>query len=174
MRLRGQTTVETARSASAWPRSLASRPDTLSNPASRETGEQALALERVAPVLTVDPPRALDDPAALRRWTQNPFYVLELSVDAEWSEIEQRAAMLERALVERPGETHAYPTPAGARRRDRSVVHAAVEALRDPDLRLLHELWASLPPRPHAPGPTPFEEPPRWEPAMGAFGWRRR
>mgnify|MGYP007011845777 CR=1 FL=1 len=116
------------------------------------------------------PRHALDDPKPVQRWTRNPFYVLELPTDAPWCEIEHRADAL-RACLQRRHDT--YPTPVGMRRRSVTDIEAAVDALRDPDARIIHELWASISWRSRSPSSPPNRSP-RWSEAMTAFGWRSR
>lgn len=131
--------------------------------------EQGDAPKRAHVVSSPNLRRALDDPAPVRRWTSNPFYVLELPPDAAWSEIERRANDLLRA-----DQKGAYATPAGARRRVASDIGAAVEALRDPDARIVHELWASVPARACEGDHDSALQSPAWRDAMTAFGWRQR
>jgi hypothetical protein len=96
--------------------------------------------------------------------------VLELPTRATWSEIERRADTLREALRSTDA-IDSYPTPAGSRRRIAADIDAAVEALRDPDARLVHELWAAVPPRREP--KTADAAMPGWSQAMTAFGWRR-
>lgn len=108
----------------------------------------------------------------------NPFYVLGVSPDASRIEIEREAhkllGMLELGFA---AATH-YATPVGARPRTAEAVRAAVAALRDPQRRLVAELWVR-----HAPPVRPDgdDELPRDEPATApaptaslrrALGWR--
>jgi hypothetical protein len=115
---------------------------------------------------------ALDDPRPVQRWTRNPFYVLELSTEASWSEIERQGEALHRRLAG-GDDADGYATPAGPRRRTLTDVDAAVEALRDPDVRIVHELWASVPSRSDERA-WQASRAPTWTEAMSAFGWRRR
>lgn len=80
------------------------------------------------------------------RIAANPFYLLELSPHCSAVEIERQGskllAMLELGLV----EAETYDTPFGVRTRSEDSVRLAMAELRDPDRRLLHELWAAMDP----------------------------
>src|SRR3954470_1889026 len=118
------------------------------------------------------------------RFADNPFYVLGLGPGCGRAEVEREGqrllAMLELGLS--PAER--YPTPVGERERTADKVRQAMAELRDPDRRLLHELWAQLPAgrRPDAEarvgGGDPEEERAErllpWSEAPVALGWRRR
>jgi hypothetical protein len=78
---------------------------------------------------------------AAERWAENPLLVLELAPEASRAEIE-RAGQKLLAMLELGLRTAAlYPTPLGPRARTAESVRAAVAELRDPDKRLVHELW---------------------------------
>lgn len=81
----------------------------------------------------------------LARLDENPFYVLGLQPEASRSDVEREGqkllAMLELGLE----AARCYETPLGPRQRTAERVRDALAALRDPDLRLAHELWALLP-----------------------------
>jgi hypothetical protein len=126
-----------------------------------EQGASA-ARERVVPHR-----RAFDDPRSVRRWTANPFHVLELPTTATWTEIERRTSELLAREV-----TDEIDTPVGPRSRSAAEISAALEALRDPDARLLYEVWASVPTRREE--TSVDDEPLEWRDAMAAFGWRQR
>ncbi len=112
------------------------------------------------------------------RIAENPFYVLELSPTCAAVEIERQGnkllAMLELGLV----EAESYDTPLGIRGRDADAVRSAMAQLRDPDQRIVHEIWASMDPS----GPIehvaddPAEAPADsgFAAAMTLFGWGRR
>lgn len=80
------------------------------------------------------------------RIAANPFYILELSPRCSAVEVERQGkkllAMLELGLV----EAESYDTPFGVRPRSADAVRLAMAELRDPDRRLLHELWAAMDP----------------------------
>jgi hypothetical protein len=112
---------------------------------------------------------------ALARLQENPFYVLGLPPTCSRQEVEREGqkllAMLELGLA----EAGHYPTPLGPRPRTAEAVRAAMAELRQPSRRLLHELWARLPPdlTPGSAGaPGPAAEP--WKEALVRLGWGAR
>ncbi|HET7505627.1 MAG TPA: hypothetical protein VFK02_31625 [Kofleriaceae bacterium] len=103
---------------------------------------------------------------------ENPFFVLDVPVEASRIEVERTAQKLLGMLELGFAEARTYATPLGPRERTPELVRAAVAALRDPYRRLVAELWAR-----HAPPPS--IEPPACEPASPApsglrraLGWR--
>ncbi|MEM6996582.1 MAG: hypothetical protein AAF721_39125 [Myxococcota bacterium] len=80
------------------------------------------------------------------RIADNPFYVLELSPQCAAVEVERQGskllAMLELGLV----DAESYDTPFGVRERTADAVRTAMAQLRDPDQRIVHELWAAMDP----------------------------
>lgn len=113
--------------------------------------------------------------SARRRVRENPFHVLGVAPDAGRAEIEQQGqkllAMLELGF---PG-MDSYATPLGAARRTADDVRRALAELRDPDKRLVHELWACLAPGDAVPQPPEVAPagPAPWSDALAALGWRR-
>ncbi|NVB41728.1 hypothetical protein G6O69_28095 [Pseudenhygromyxa sp. WMMC2535] len=116
---------------------------------------------------------------ARMRMLDNPFYVLELDPECARAEVERAGqrilAMLELGL----SGAQRYPTPAGPQPRDHAKVRAAMAELRDPQRRLLHELWLCAPTLEAAPT-QPLEhdcgdpqENPGFADAPRALGWRR-
>ncbi|MFT3700398.1 MAG: hypothetical protein QM831_45050 [Kofleriaceae bacterium] len=81
--------------------------------------------------------------------SENPFYVMGLSVDASRIEIEREAAKLLGMLELGFADVKTYATPLGPRPRTPELVRAAAAALRDPYQRLVAEIWAR-----NAPAPT--------------------
>jgi hypothetical protein len=138
---------------------------------------------------------------ARERLVGNPFHVLGLRPGCTRAEIEQEGqkllAMLELGLA----AAARYQTPLGPVERTREKVRAALAELRDPDRRLLAELWAALEPAPSGVrgdeprggdprgdeprGGDPRGDEPRggaatddarpaaWREALSALGWRR-
>lgn len=107
-----------------------------------------------------------------RRFTKDPFFVLEAPLSATRRELDAVAARLLGALAQgEPGATR-YPTPLGERARDAGTVKAAAHELRESETRIVQEVWARLPVRwrpiepPAAPAP--------WRGGERALGWRRR
>jgi curved DNA-binding protein CbpA len=108
---------------------------------------------------------------------ENPFYILGLRPNATRAEIEREGQKLLGMLELKLAAASRYATPVGAAPRTADDVRRAMAELRDPERRLLHEVWASLPPV--APAPSePIDDRPRekadapWEGAMIALGWR--
>jgi hypothetical protein len=79
------------------------------------------------------------------RRRHNPWFVLGLERSASRLEIERTGQKLLGllALRERP---ESYATPYGPAERDEALVRWAVNELREPKRRVLHELWAELGP----------------------------
>ncbi|CAN97818.1 MULTISPECIES: hypothetical protein [Sorangium] len=127
----------------------------------------------------------MDD--ALGRIRDNPFYVLGLRPSASRAEIEREGQKLLGMLELKLASAATYPTPVGPGARTADKVRQAMAALRDPERRLAHEVWARLDPRPppkddldddlgELPPPEPPGEDPRapWPEALSALGWRAR
>lgn len=121
--------------------------------------------------------------AARERLAHNPFYVLELRPDCSRAEVERAGQLLIGMLELELSAAHSYRSPLGRHRRSPELVRASMAELRDPNRRLLHELWATVEPtgdggaeeapsgrRDDAPDTSPF-------PALQALGfgdWRDR
>ena len=107
----------------------------------------------------------------------NPFYVLGLRPDCTRAEVERAGqkwlAMLDVGLK----AAGSYATPLGGRERTADKVRLAMAELRDPERRLVHEIWAALDPDPErilGRSEAPREEgTPGWAEAPVALGWRR-
>jgi hypothetical protein len=88
--------------------------------------------------------------ASRERITKNPFYVLGLRPDCARADVEREGqkllGMLELGL--QPAKN--YQTPLGIEKRTPDLVRQAMAELREPERRLLHELWAVLPATPLA------------------------
>ena len=113
----------------------------------------------------------------------NPFYVLGLRPDVSRAEVERQGSKLLGMLELKLKSAERYATPLGPVPRTADQVRQAMAELRDPSLRLGHELWARLDPakaaavassdddeaqgeatRPRADAP--------WPEAFAALGWR--
>jgi hypothetical protein len=125
--------------------------------------------------------------AALDRVRDNPFYVIGVRPGASRVEIEREGQKLLGMLELKLASAATYPTPVGPGARTADKVRQAMAVLRDPERRLLHEVWARLdpspPPTPEVDddlGELPLPEPPRedprapWPDALCALGWRSR
>jgi hypothetical protein len=75
------------------------------------------------------------------RVTQNPFYVLELPTSASRSDVERAGQKLLALLGVESAAARRYRTPAGELDRDADLVRRSLGRLRDPDERVLWELW---------------------------------
>lgn len=80
------------------------------------------------------------------RLRRNPFYVLELRPGCSRAEVERQGQKLLGMLELGLSAARTYPTPLGRVEREADAVRQAMAELRDPDRRLLHELWAHLDP----------------------------
>lgn len=102
----------------------------------------------------------------------NPFYVLGLRPSASRTELEREGQKLLGMLELGLAAAARYPTPCGPQPRSPDQVRQALAQLRDPQRRLLQELWAQLDSGEVAAAP-PAEEPPAaaWPGALRALGF---
>lgn len=111
------------------------------------------------------------DPRA--RIADNPFYVLAVGVEAPRAEVEREGqkwlAMLDLGMA----AAKTYASPFGPRERTPDKVRQALAELREPERRLAHELWATLPAAPVAVPPVAAAAP-GWPDAMAAMGFAAR
>jgi hypothetical protein len=84
--------------------------------------------------------------AARERLAHNPFYVLELRPDCSRAEVERAGQRLIGMLELELSAADSYRSPLGRHRRSPELVRASMAELRDPNRRLLHELWATVEP----------------------------
>ena len=96
---------------------------------------------------------------------RNPFWVLGVDARASRLEIERAGQKLLAQLGIGAASAATYQTPFGPRPRDESKVRSALAALRDPQTRVLWELWVEL-----KAGTSP--PPPTWDEALASIGWR--
>ena len=82
----------------------------------------------------------------LADWRSNPFFVLEIPTDATPTEVERAGQRLIALLAVGAATAGTYRTPLGPAPRDADRVRQALAALRDPEQRVLHELWANVVP----------------------------
>jgi hypothetical protein len=105
----------------------------------------------------------------LATWRSNPFFVLEVPTDATPTEVERAGQRLLALLALGSAAAGTYPTPLGPATRDVDQVRQALAALRDPEQRVLHELWANVAP---ADGPASARtNAGPWEEAEHVLGW---
>ena len=83
-----------------------------------------------------------EDPLAA--WRSNPFFVLEVSIAASRLEIERAGQRLLALLAVGAADSHHYDTPLGPATRNADSVREALQLLRDPDERIVHELMANI------------------------------
>jgi hypothetical protein len=70
--------------------------------------------------------------------------VLEIPIDATPSEVERAGQKLLALLAIGSDGVGSYMSPLGMGQRDADKVRQALAALRDPNERVLHELWANI------------------------------
>jgi hypothetical protein len=97
---------------------------------------------------------------------QNPFFVLGVAPTSSRMDIERAAQKLLAQLAIGAASAQVYSTPFGTRSRDEALVRSALTTLRDPERRVLLELWAEAKPAPSWAAPEPFDE------APASIGWR--
>jgi len=102
------------------------------------------------------------------RIVDNAFRVLGLTPRAAWPEVRRRADALLESLATEADPT--YPTPLGPRPLTEGAILVARAQLRDPDVRIQHEIWWEAPGRETPRGP----ETEAWPHAAAAWGWRPR
>ena len=107
------------------------------------------------------------------RIADNPFYVLGLPPTCARAEIEREGQKLIGMLELELSQAQSYQTPLGPRPRTVEKVRAAMAELRDPEKRLVHELWARLPAEalPEAAPDGDSERARPWAEAAIALGW---
>ena len=103
----------------------------------------------------------------------NPFYVLGVRPGATPPEIERAGQRLLAMLGVGLAAARTYETPLGRRERDPDLVRRALDALRDPERRWLHEVWAELPPVEVGLASPPSDPWPEALRALGFGGLRR-
>ncbi len=109
------------------------------------------------------------DPCA--SWRDNPFFVLELGVNAARLDVERAAQRLLGLLAVGAQGADQYQTPFGPARRDADIVRQALARLRDPLQRVRYELWANVAP---IAAPEASESlTAAWEVGARALGWGR-
>jgi hypothetical protein len=80
-----------------------------------------------------------------QRILHNPFYVLGLPVTASRAEVEREGQKHLGMLALGLSAAGTYDTPLGPAQRTPEAVREAMAELRDPERRLIHELWARVP-----------------------------
>jgi len=98
---------------------------------------------------------------------ENPFFVLEVPTSATRMEVERAGQKLLAQLAIGVTSVKRYKTPFGEAERDESKVRSALSALRDPEQRVIYELWAI-----DAPDESESGSLPAWGRALESIGWR--
>jgi hypothetical protein len=80
----------------------------------------------------------------LAAWRANPFFVLEVPTQASRAEIERAGQKLLALLALGSVSAESYQTPLGPGKRDADDVRQALATLREPNARVLNELWANI------------------------------
>jgi hypothetical protein len=108
------------------------------------------------------------DRDVLETWRSNPFFVLEVDPQASRAEVERAGQRVLGLLAVGSVVIERYQTPFGPALRDADAVRQALAALRDPQERVFHELWASVARRIEA-----HLETRGWDGAGAATGWTK-
>ena len=98
----------------------------------------------------------------------NDFWVLGLTPAASRMDIERAGQKLLAQLTIGAASARTYLTPLGPRPLDEALVRSALAALRDPERRVLLELWADA-----QPGEDVPDAPAAWSTALRSTGWNR-
>jgi hypothetical protein len=105
------------------------------------------------------------------RWQANAFYVLGLPTECSRVDAERAGQRLLGQLELGLASAQTYDTPFGSAERTPEKVRMAMAELRDPAVRISHELWARLARDDESSAPVePALEP--WQDVMCALGWR--
>lgn len=111
------------------------------------------------------------DPVETPGLVDNPFHVLELSPGCTPMEVERAGNKLLAMLGVGMEAAATYRGPLGSRPRDADLVRRSMDALRDPDRRVVAEFWAAVPFGDPADEVDPVFAP--WPEALEALGWVR-
>lgn len=82
-----------------------------------------------------------------RRIIENPFYVLGLTTQCSRAEAEREGQKLLDMLAVGLSTAKTYRSPLGVHDRTAETIREAMAELRDPERRLIHELWAQVQPQ---------------------------
>lgn len=116
-------------------------------------------------------PMTMGTASSAARIVDNAFAVLGLTPRATWSDVARRAKRLLESVQAGDPAAATYDTPLGPRPLTEGAIRVARAQLRDPDVRIQHEIWWEAPGRGRAPV-APVED--AWPQASAAWGWRSR
>jgi hypothetical protein len=108
------------------------------------------------------------DVSLLDWWRKNPWFVLGLDPDAPRMEVERTGQKLLALLAVGSTSAGECDTPFGKTERDEDAVRQALGLLRDPDQRVLCELWARVT---DIDDQDTADHPEPWTEAPAAIGW---
>jgi len=118
----------------------------------------------------------MSDADAHRELVENPFFVLGVEPGAARAVVEREGQKLLSMLEVGLSQAKTYATPLGTRVRTPELVRWALAELRQPERRLVHELWAATPVA--ASGDPVLDEKDAceagWPEARVAYGWEPR
>ncbi len=97
----------------------------------------------------------------------NPFLVLGITPTASRMEVERAGQKLLAQVAIGAASALTYTTRFGPRPRDEALVRQALASLRDPQQRVIAELWAEVSDEVAPPEPLPA-----WSQAPASIGWR--
>jgi hypothetical protein len=125
----------------------------------------------------------------VRRWRENPFFVLGLPPECTAADVERTGQKLLGLLALEVASAGTYPSPFGPASRTADDVRGAMAELRDPDRRMVHEVWARVTTPDEAssgddvrrsskesgrkPDAADESRASPWKESMAALGWRR-
>jgi hypothetical protein len=105
------------------------------------------------------------------RWQTNAFYVLGLPTECSRADAERTGQRLLGQLELGLASARTYDTPFGSAERTPEKVRTAMAELRDPTVRISHELWARLA-RDHESSASVEATLEPWRDVMSGLGWR--
>lgn len=111
---------------------------------------------------------------ASRALTENPFFVLGCPITATGQEVERTAAKLLGLLELGAASAKRYVSPLGEHPRTADLVRAAAAELRDPEKRIVHEIWARVDSASLEGHDDVDQAVPAYPSAVAILGWQRR
>jgi hypothetical protein len=111
------------------------------------------------------------DSDPLRRWQENPFFILGLAPEVSELEAERQGRKLLAQLELGVSSARIAHTPLGPVERSPDLVRRALAALRNPLERRVHALWARLPEQAPMPAQDSVNSADASVSAMEHIGW---